>query len=227
MTKKKIKEKFNVFVNEYESKSDEEAFKYIRDNFWKYRKSYDIPDILIQVYSELGLYNNKTNIYLNHLKKIKSLFPIDCNILEIGGGMIPVFANILAHEQLKLGKGTVTVYDPMMSLICSKYKNLKLIKEKFDHDMDISKYDLIIGILPCEASEEIIKSSCNNHKNFYLQMCGCTHFTQDQIMKYGLSDKAYHKYLIELASKLLNENIKVDKIENKFGFDYPIIYKKF
>ena len=227
MTNRELKNKYQIFLDEYSSSYHKGALEYIRENFWKCRNSFEIPDILMQVYSELGLYDDKTDIYLKHLNKIKSIFNIDCNVLEVAGGMLPAFSNIVAREQLNIGKGTITMYDPMLATTKSKYTNLKLHKKEFTNITDISNYDLIIGILPCDVTEDIIRKSCIERKNFYIQMCGCTHFTPKQIMEYGLSREIYQKYIIDLASNLLGEEINITKIDNKFGIDYPILYKKF
>ena len=227
MKKKELKEKYKKFVDEYSDNYPKDAFEYIRENFWKCRKSFEIPDILMQVYSELGLYEDYVNIYLKHLNKIKSIFNTDCNVLEIAGGALPAFSDIIAREQLNIGKGTITMYDPMLATTKAKYTNLKLYKEEFTDNKKISNYDLIIGIRPCEITECIIKKACKERKNFYIQMCGCTHFTLEQVKKYGLSREIYQKYITDLANELLGEEVNITKIDNKFGIDYPILYKKF
>ena len=67
----------------------------------------------MQVYSGLNLYDNDIDLYFNYLNSIKSIFKLDCNILEIGGGMLPILSNKIAIEQLNIGKGTITMYDHM------------------------------------------------------------------------------------------------------------------
>ena len=58
-------------------------------------------------------------------------------------------------------------------------------------------------------------------------MCGCTHFTLEQVKKYGLSREIYQKYITDLANELLGEEVNITEVDNKFGIDYPILYKKF
>ena len=227
MTNKELKGKLEAFLDEYSSEYPKGATDYIRTNFWKRRKPFEAPDILMQIYSELGVYKEKDNLYIKYLEMIKSIFSLDCNMLEIGGGFIPSFSNIIAKEQLKTGHGTITVYDPVLLPKKLKYSNLKLVKDKFTMDTNISSYDLLVGIFPCDVTETIIKKACIEKKDFYIQMCGCTHFTLDQIMEYGLSVPIYQKYIIDLANSMLNENICIDKLDNKCGIDYPILYKKF
>ena len=71
-----------------------------------------------------------------------------------------------AKEQLELRRETITVYDPLLILNESKYSNMALKRSIFDSNQDVSKYDIITGILPCEATEEIIKAACFNKKDF-------------------------------------------------------------
>ena len=224
--KKELKIRYKNFLDEYSSECHEGALGYIKENFWKCRKSYDIPDIMMQIYSELDVFDEKENIYMIHLNKIKNIFDINCNVLEVGGGMIPSFGNILAKEQLNIGSGTITVYDPILCTTKPKYGNLVLKKEAFTKETNINNYNLIVGIMPCDITEEIIRRASKERKNFYIQMCGCTHFTREQIYKLGLSVEIYQKYIIDLANKLVGE-VSVDKTNNKFGIDYPVLYKKF
>ena len=223
----KLKRKYKQFLNEYSDNYNKDALQYIKDNFWECTTSFDIPDILMQVYSGLNLYDNDIDLYFNYLNSIKSIFKLDCNILEIGGGMLPILSNKIAIEQLNIGKGTITMYDPMLAATKSKYSNLKLYKHEFTSSTNIDDYDLVISIRPCDVTEDLIKRVCEEKKNFYIQMCGCTHFTIDQIRKYGLSAESYQKFIIDLANNLLGEEVNITKIDNKFGIDYPILYKKF
>ena len=224
MTNNEIQIRYNALLNEYSQGMDKRALAFIRENFWGLRNSHDIPDILMQAYSETGIFND--NIYLKHLEKIKEIFDIDCNVLEIGGGMLPAFANILAMEQLKLGKGTVTVYDPMLATNKSKHSNLKLVKEPFTLNHEVKGFDLIVGIMPCDATETLIRQACSNRKDFYLFMCGCTHFSYMDMFRYNITPESYQKYIINLANSLINDKISTDTFENKYGLDYPILYKK-
>lgn len=225
MTNHKLKIKYNELLSEYSQGMNKAALAYIRENFWKLKDSIDIPDILMQVYSELDIFRD--NVYLKHLDRIKNIFDIKCNVLEIGGGMLPAFSNMLASEQLKLGKGKVTVYDPMLATTNSKHSNMKLVKEPFNLNTEIKDFDLVIGIMPCDATEAMVKKVCQNKKDFYLFMCGCTHFTYDQILAYGLGSKSYQKYIIDLIESMINDKVNIDTFESRYELDYPILYKKF
>ena len=220
-----LQSKYNALLNEYSSSMDKRALAYIRENFWKLKDSYEMPDILMQVYSELGIL--KDNVYLKHLEKIKNIFDINCNVLEIGGGMLPAFSNILAREQLRIGNGTVTVYDRLLATTKPKHPNMKLIKDEFTLKSDIKSFDLVLGIMPCDATEIMIQKVCEARKNFYLFMCGCNHFDFPQMLMYGSSSESYQRYIIKFANELIDGEIGIDTFENSYGLDYPVLYKKF
>lgn len=220
--------KFKKFLLQYSSKYEKGMLNYIKNNFWILMDEERIPSILKQVYSEVGVYENRDNFYLEHLKKINENFDIRCNILDIGSGVIPAFANLVAKEQLKLGSGTITLYDPMLITNKSKHRNMKLNKKKFKSRTDITNYDLITGIMPCEATSDLIEAACKNKKDFYLAMCGCTH---KKGSSYDYMDpSSYQNYIIEKTKKLLkkynNGILVVDKLDDKFNIPYPILYNK-
>ena len=70
------------------------------------------------------------------------------------------FANKLAYEQLKINKGTITIYEPLLVDAKAKYPNMTIHKEDFTQKTDITKFDLVTGIMPCEATETIIEQAC-------------------------------------------------------------------
>jgi len=231
MTKEEIKlinDKFNIFLEKYSKMYDEETLKYIKQNFFNYIQTDFNGNVLFQVYSELGIYDNE--FYKAHLEKLKENFDIKCNVLDVASGIIPIFGNMLAKEQLKLGKGRVTLYDPKLILPAAKYSNMRLNKRSFKLDTDVSPYKLITGILPCEITETIIEAACINQKDFYIALCGCDHFNS-KYDEYMFSDSPpYQEYLIDKAECLIqkynNGKLIIDKLDDKYSFDYPILYNK-
>ena len=225
---KLINDKFDVFLEKYSKMYDEETIQYIKQNFWNYINMNFNGNVLFQVYSELGLYDNE--FYKAHLEKIKEHFDIRCNVLDIASGIIPVFGNMLAKEQLELGKGRVTLYDPKLILPAAKYQNMSLNKRNFKLDTDVGPYKLITGILPCEITETIIESACMNQKDFYIALCGCDHFNS-KYEEYMFADAPpYHEHLINRAEALVkkynNGKLVVDKLGGNSSFNNPILYNK-
>ena len=110
-----------------------------------------------------------------------------------------------------------------------KFKNLTLKKEEFQSDTDIHSYDLVMGLLPCDATEAIISASCKAQKDFYIAMCGCVHFQGYDPFGY-YTPHMYQEYVIQLAQQMLKEydngELEVDFLPDEYGIDYPILYNR-
>jgi len=227
----KIHSKFKAFKEQYQDKYEPAAWEYIEENFYSGLKNKEAPDILMQIYTELGLKPAGGSFYKRHLELLKSIFPIDGNIIEVGSGRIPAFANILANEQLKIGKGTITLYEPLLVELTPRYPNIELHKEEFTLDTDVSKSNLLVGIMACEATESILESAIKNNKDFYVAMCGCVHSPLSYMSYYGYytTPEMYQEQVITKAEHLLEEypngTLEVTKLENT-PFDYPILYNR-
>lgn len=227
---KKTTDKFQVFKERYQQLYTEEAWKYIEENFFDGLKEKDAPDILMQVYSFLGINPSPARFYRRHLKLLRDNFPITGNVIEIGSGMLPAFAYLIANEQRKIGSGTITIYEPLLVEAFPKYSNMVFHKELFSHDTDITDYDLVTGIMPCEATETILESAIRNRKDFYVAMCGCVHSPMSYFYGlYGTSPELYQQRVIEdaraLSKKYDNGEIEVTRLKNT-ELDYPILYNK-
>ena len=222
----KIVKKFKKFMDEHDILYEEDARNYILDYFMPSIYDNCAPDILLEIMEELGLTHVNGDFYQEHLDRIKNDFGLSRNITEIGGGWIPSFAEKIAKEQIKMSKGTITVYDPQLIIDTPKYANMTLIKDKFNLDSDVSKSDLLIGILPCEATKSIIESAANNNIDFYIAMCGCVHSSNPFIN----NPFYYQKEITSYASRLCNESnlgdLVVDYLPNNFDLRYPILKNK-
>lgn len=225
-----IKKKFENFKLQYQSLYSEEAWQYIEENFFKGLEENDAPDILMQIYSFLDIKPSPARFYHRHLKLLKNLFPINGNIIDIGSGMIPAFGTLVAAEQRKIGAGTITLYDPLLLDMAPKYPNMILQKQTFSSDTDISSYDLVTGIMPCEATESILNAAIKNRKDFYVAMCGCVHSPLDYFYGfYGTSPELYQRMVIEDTKALLKEydngTLVVTNLKNT-ELNYPILYNR-
>lgn len=234
IVKKGLNEKFialayNSFCKKYKSVYTPEEWEFIENNFWTYIFSSSAPDLLMQIYTELGIECTSGNYYQKHLNNLQTKFNINCNVLDIASGIIPSFANLLAHEQLKTGKGTVTLYEPLLGFTKPKHRNMTLHKEKFTTETSIKEFDLITAIMPCAATETIIENACRNQKDFYIAMCGCTHF---EYIPWGMyvTPEMYQDYVIDKTNRLLDEydngTLVIEKLEGETDIDYPILYNR-
>ncbi len=246
--KEEIRNRLYEFLNENKDGYTEDELDFIKNFFWINFKSFATIDILMQLYDEIGVYeilkeaatsgkiSNKflrDSFYEMHLKKLQDFFPIDGNILDVASGYIPAFGNNIAKKQLQIGTGKITVCDPSLIIKESKYKNMILCKEEFTTNTDVTKYDLITGIMPCEATVPIIEAACKSQKDFYVAMCGCVHFPNDDLMvDYGvqyLVDE-YQDYVIDFTERALkkydNGKLHIERLDSKYGIDYPILINK-
>lgn len=203
-----IARRFNQFKRKYQNKYPESAWEYIEENFWFYIFSTCAPDILMQIYAEIGIEHENGDFYQEHIRRIKSKFDIGCNIVDVGSGLIPSFANQLAYEQLKIKKGTVTIFEPLLLVKRPKHRNMRLHQEEFTENTNIKEFDLLTGIMPCEATEIAIEKACQERKDFYIAMCGCTHFDYYTHGMY-ISPETYQEYVIDKTQKWLKSTIMV------------------
>jgi hypothetical protein len=226
---RKIAILFKKFAQKYRQEYSESAWEFIEENFWMYVYSNVCPDLLMQIYTELGIESPNGNFYKEHLKRVQERFDITGNILDIGSGKIPAFANLLAYEQLRIGKGTITLYEPLLIETKPKYRNMTLYKEEFTSETHIKEFDLITGIMPCEATELVIEQACRNKKDFYVAMCGCTHFDYIPWGMYA-SPEMYQDYVISKTQSLLKEydngELVIEQLDDNYAIDYPILYNR-
>ncbi len=224
-----LQSRFNKLKERYSSRYNPEVWQYIEEHFYDDLHNYEIPDVLRQVYAELDITKSGASYYRKHFKLLKKLFPIDGSIVEVGAGRIPSFANLLAQEQLRIGKGTVTIYEPLLVQLNPKYPNMTLNKTEFDENTDITNADLVVGIMPCEATESILANAIKHQKPFYVAMCGCVHspLSSMSMLGYGTSPELYQEQVIEQAKDLIKEyasyHLEITRLTNN-PINYPILY---
>lgn len=176
-------------------------------------------DTINQIYSYLNVVDDNINLYKEFLRILEKHFDLNCNILEVGAGTIPILAKYINDNH----KCNLTLIEP--NIIFEDLLECNIIKEKFTNQTDISKYDLIIGYNPCQATENIIRNSIEQNKNFCIALCGCCFLPENYTDR---TPKTWHKYLIELASQLSQNNYEITLLyfEQKYHIEHPIIIGK-
>lgn len=96
---------------------------------------------------------------------ICSKVSVGSKILEVGCGPKATMARILIKKGMQ-----VTAIDPRLK---EPTKNLR--REYFTLDYDVSPYDLVVGLEPCEAIEPLIRVCVNENKPFIAAPCGQPH----------------------------------------------------
>ena len=183
-----------------------------------------IPDIMREIYAELDLFKDGENIYSGFLNLLENNFDINQDIIEVGGGILPKLAEEIS---LKQSNGTITVYDPRLGTTESNYDNLFLKKEKFTLQTDVSASGLIIGFMPCEATEYIIDNATRNKKDFMIGMCeGGPH---GDIFDFYEDEDEWLSAMLYFAENRIEENNlgALQKTYMKeYNYKYPIIWNK-
>lgn len=217
-----------LFMEEYGAKYPGKIRIGLEDNLKHGVGSYWNLMECFQIYSYLGIFQDCDNFYYGYYKKLKEAFDINCNILDVACGYVPAFGMIVAGKQLELpnSKGKITVCDPALVLDSVKESNLTLSRDKFSSDVDISKFDIVTGIMPCATTRDIIKAACEQNKDFFIGLCGC--MPEGYIPE--SDDEIYMYKNIDYAKKMCQEYGRGDLVETKLDDDFfvslPVIYSK-
>ena len=183
-----------------------------------------IPDLMRELFGELDLFKEDEDIYDGFIQLLKENFDINKSIIEVGGGIIPVLGNRIAKMQ---EAGNVTIYDPRLGTTKTNIPNLKLKKEKFTADTKVSKSGLIIALMPCEATETIIRTACANNKDFMIAMCeGGPH---GDIYDFYEDEEEWLESMLYYAERLIEDN-KMGTLQKtylkEYKDPYPVIWNR-
>ena len=173
---KKIKAFFNEYGNFYSDKDLRIIKQYMR-----YNTDFQ-PSIgeINQIYSYLGLFSTEDDIYVQFIDMLEKKFNfiLKKNILEIGCGFFPTLAYHISRKQMKIGAGTITAYDP--KLILSDFENIKLFRDFYPFDKTTEAYDIIVSMMPCDTTIDIIKNAYEYNKEFLIATCTCVQAPYEQ-----------------------------------------------
>ena len=221
------KRRFKEFIKHYGPLYPVGAMEFIKQSFEASLDSVCDVDIVMQVKQAIGVKYDIPSFYEAHLQKIMENFDIGCNIVEIASGMYPALANLVATEQLKIGKGTITLYDPLLIPMDPEFPNMTIKRKHFSTKTNIKDYDLLISTMPCRITDAILETAAVNHKNFYVALCSCDHFRKPLgPEELGL----YQEYEVDKAAILThryqNGELIVDQLSDDYEINTPIVYNK-
>ena len=216
-------------VNSYLETHPEIFTKEERDfikTFTIYNKNFHFaPDTIREIYDELGILEDHQNIYLGFMNLLTEEFPIqEKRILEVGGGTIPRLGKRIHSIQTT---GTIVIYDPKLSIYEENKENFTLVREKFQKTTNIEDANLLLGLMPCEASETIITSALENQTDFMIALCeGGPH---GDYFDYFEDEDEWKNYILSYATKGVEEKnmgkLKIKTLK-EYGDPYPVIYNK-
>lgn len=199
-------------AEEYLKRNPERFTPFEKDKFMLDLKAYlfkdeiSIDDEVFDFLVSEKLIENKprTHSFIRHLisKYNHSNTP---KVLDVGAGR-------MCHLSTELGKRgfTVTAIDPKIRLKDNEIKPRKIqqiIKKPFYCDeyannggTNISNFDLIVGMEPCNATEHIIRQSLKYEKPFEVTLCYQSHNALNgQKFK---TPEDWYKYLKQISSEV-------------------------
>ena len=197
-------EKLAQFLKIYGKNYGDEMVKKIKQNYDSYFGDIHAPAYLMQIYHALGELEPDYDIYRDCVRILRT---------EFGYELAKV-------QKLELGCGTVTLYDP--NLVCDNplYSNVTIIKKPFTSKIDLSKYDLIVSLLPCEISFDLVKAVAQQDKECFILPCKC--------QSHRRLDYGYEMYF--MGSKICNKNdtkgFKLLLSQDSEILKRPILYRK-
>lgn len=210
------------FVEKYKDFYTKDEYRYLTNAKASEIKPEYMIDILRQIYEEKYIYKEEYSAYSYFIKLIEQEKGLEKNIVEVGGGIIPSLAKKISIRQ---GKGTITIYDPRLNNYYKENNRFILKKELFTEKEDIRDKDLIIGFMPCEATETIIRTATNNKKDFMIAMCeGGPH---GDYFDYFEDEEEWLSSMICFANSQCQDNnlgkIKILEFPKRYNINYPII----
>lgn len=204
---------------------DDMSKRYIRMHFGKYDKIFSNTTLIKQVSAYLNLLKDEQNIYYQMAKYILSIYGYDKNILEVSCGHLPMLSYYMEREiKINGGKSTITVCDPL--LVPNKFGSLKLVKDEFNEEMDISDYELIVGLFPCEATRSILKKSILNDKEFFVALCSCLHIDEETMYYSKGNIPTYQDQFDSLKNLAMHQENNGFIVTNEDVLKCPILRSK-
>ena len=202
--------------------------RYLKGLDMNYIRKYkhDMPDIFRQILEEIGYFDDCPELsgYKAFIDLLDNEFGLERNITEIAGGAIPT----LAHKiSLRQKKGTITVYDPRLTTYYDETERFILKREKFTRNTNVEGTDMLIGFMPCEATQAIIENATANNKDFMIALCeGGPHGDEYDFYEDAEEWLGAMLYLAERGMEKHDMGeLKVIDF-NRYNSPYPLIYNK-
>ena len=144
----------NEFLAQHKDDIDPYEFDFIKRNLTRVngQNFMYFPYVTREIFDRLGLMPHEENVYSRFADVVDELYDIrGMNILEVGGGVYPTFA-----ERICTKAGKVTVYDPRLAKGEQDTDKLKLVRKDFKKNMSLRDYDLVLALMPCKGAEAVL-----------------------------------------------------------------------
>jgi len=180
----------------------------------------------LSILSYVGVLSENNDIYKWFLTYLKEYYPhfLDKNILEVACGTTPALTKLIADEITETNsQGSITGMDKTLAIL--EIVNAKLKQENITCDTNLTSYDTIIGLAPCEATPIALKKACIEEKEISLVLCGCVHSDGKAIYP---SYEAYLNHLYNIVKYHISSNFTYDitSVPKQFNYEYPVLSLK-
>lgn len=182
--------------------------KYYVDVYYRPRKG---ENVFFQIFSAINALPPAKNPYYQFMNMIENDYGLDKNIIEVSAGYFPSLALEIAKKQKILGKGSITVYDPM--IVTSQLEGMTIVRDRFTLSSPIPDNALIIGRNPCHATETIIRVANRENVPFCIELCNCDHSSNEFKLSHDFISisNMWHSYVDELVNSTLPNGYGVEK----------------
>ncbi len=219
------KDNFENYIAKFGKFYSRDIINYIKENYKFGPNVEKLLDPLHQIYSYLEEIPEYKNIYIKILQMLEYYFTVNQDILEIGCGCFPELARRIDIRQQELKCGTIKAYDD--KLVTTNLGRIQLYKERYV-DQPIP-YNLLLGFMPCKATELIINKAAKDKKEYFLGLCGCSHLRTPFPLPDDINESAiYREYIMNLARSTLDvgATLKIEYLEG-CGYTHPILIKRY
>ena len=221
-----IQTRANRFFRDFPGTFDEDEKKAILSYVKK--EGVIVPSVVRQFLLEVGLLEEKDDIYEGFLNRVQEEYSLEGkHVLEVGGGIFPHLADKFVSST---NIASITVYDPRLSLYRKNKERMKLVRQKFTEDVDVSSYSLIVGLMPCEASEALITVASKNHIDYMVLLSNWMIDDNYGDESFYMNYEEYNNSLICTArNEAWIHGIDVQWDDNglaDYHANYPLIYTK-
>lgn len=167
------------------------------------------PSIFASIMLHCGVLPDEFNYYAKIFENMKMHYKdlYNKSILDVGCGQYPAFVEMIAKEMRdKKSKGLIDGIDPRLIIKrLEESENTTLYNTAFTTRTNVDKYDILMGVLPCEATEAIITKACNEEKEMLLVPCTCLHPINGRSFKDSFE---YIHYLKDLTTKKKSDSFE-------------------
>lgn len=216
------------YIEKHYNDYTEQEINYTKKNLPYLQKNKNLatirtPHFLRQIYDELGIIPDNENMYHGFVRLLEEKMDINRDVIETASGIIP---NVARRVALRQKSGSITSYDPRLTVHTSVLPNMIIKRENFTSKTKVKSNSLLIGFMPCEATIDIIESATINNADFMIGLCEGGSRRNFGWLEY---DDEWLGFVDSYARSRLSkrEDVTLETASlSDYGDPYPVIYTK-